>query len=92
MAAQGYAVFSINYLLNLAEENPGARERRLSRLAWPQNLYDCKSALRWIRSEATRYNVDPTRIAVMGGSAGGHLSLLVGATASDAAAGYGRCG
>lgn len=84
LAAQGYAVFSINYLLNIAGENPGATGRRLSRLAWPQNLYDCKSALRWIRSEAAHYNVDPTRIAVMGGSAGGHLSLLVGATASDA--------
>ena len=84
LAAQGYAVFSINYLLNFAEKTPGATERRLSRLAWPQNLYDCKTALRWIRFQAVHYNVNPANIAVMGGSAGGHLSMLVGATANDA--------
>lgn len=84
LAAHGYAVFSINYLLNLAEKNSGTGEPRLSRLAWPQNLYDCKTALRWIRFQAARFNVDPAHIAVMGGSAGGHLSMLVGATVHDA--------
>lgn len=80
LAAHGYAVFSINYLLNTGEPDPATGELRLSRLAWPQNLYDCKSALRFIRAEAARYGVDPTRIAAMGGSAGGHLSMLLGAT------------
>lgn len=82
LAARGYAVFSINYLLNLGETDPATGRLRLSRLAWPQNLIDCKSALRFLRAEAAAFGVDPARVAVMGGSAGGHLSMLVGATAS----------
>jgi acetyl esterase/lipase len=83
LAAHGYAVFSINYLLNVGEKDPATGRLKLTRLAWPQNLYDCKSALRFIRAESARFNIDPARIAVMGGSAGGHLSMLVGATASN---------
>lgn len=81
LAAHGYAVFSINYLLNIGEPDPATGRLKLSRLAWPQNLHDCKSALRHIRAHAARYGVDPARIAAMGGSAGGHLSMLLGATA-----------
>lgn len=83
-AKAGYAVFSINYLLN---EVTKAEDGKIisEKVAWPQNFYDCKSALRWMRKEAATYNIDPTRIATMGGSAGGHLAMLVGATAkSDA--------
>jgi acetyl esterase/lipase len=79
----GYAVFSINYDLNVGEKNPQTGKLTLSHLAWPQNLYDCKSALRYIRANADRLGIDPERIAVMGGSAGGHLSMMVGATAND---------
>lgn len=82
LSAAGYAVFSINYLLNVGKKDPAADRLRLTRLAWPQNLHDCKSALRYIRAESARFGVDPVRIAVMGGSAGGHLSMLVGATAN----------
>jgi len=80
LAAHGYAVFSINYLLNIGTHDADGR-LRLTRLAWPQNLFDCKTALRFIRAEASRYGIDPERIATMGGSAGGHLSMLLGATA-----------
>lgn len=84
LASHGYAVFSINYLLNVGETDPETRRFRLQRLAWPRNLIDCKTALRFIRAEAGRHGVDPERIAVMGGSAGGHLSMLVGVTARHA--------
>lgn len=91
LAAEGYAVFSINYLLNLSE--PGADGKpRLTRLAWPQNIIDCKTALRFMRAEADRFGIDPKRVAVMGGSAGAHLAMLVatgkGAPAFDSAALY----
>lgn len=82
LAANGYAVFSISYRLNETEIDPETERRRITRLAWPQNLYDCKSALRYIRAESERFGIDPERIAVMGGSAGGHLAMLVGATAN----------
>ncbi|MDB6003725.1 MAG: putative lipase/esterase [Prosthecobacter sp.] len=45
---------------------------------WPAQVYDCKAAIRWIRAHAKEYNLDPDKIAVMGSSAGGHLSSLLG--------------
>ncbi len=61
---RGLAVFSIQYRLG---ENGG----------FPQNIRDCRNAVRFIRQNAKRFNIDPTRILVTGGSAGGHLSLMV---------------
>ena len=37
---------------------------------------DCKDALRFLVKNAAKYRIDPTRIATIGGSAGGHLSLV----------------
>src|SRR5579859_7451051 len=42
---------------------------------FPENIRDCRNAIRFIRQNAKRFNIDPDRIAVTGGSAGGHLSL-----------------
>ena len=67
LAAAGYVAVSIDY--------------RLGDGAWPTNLYDCKNAVRFLRAHAVEYQLDPQRIAVAGGSAGGHLALMVGLTA-----------
>lgn len=76
LSANGFAVFSINYLLNGGDgDQPG-------RVAWPQNFTDCATALRHLRAHAADYGIDPRRIGVMGGSAGGHLAMLLGATAT----------
>lgn len=63
----GYVAVSIDYKLGAG--------------AWPTNLFDCKNAVRFLRANAARYGVDPDRIAVAGGSAGGHLALMVALTA-----------
>ena len=47
---------------------------------WPTNLWDCKTAVRWLRKNADRLQVDPDRIGVIGGSAGGHLAAMVALT------------
>lgn len=47
---------------------------------WPTNLWDCKTAVRWLRKNAERLGVDPERLGVMGGSAGGHLAAMVALT------------
>lgn len=47
---------------------------------FPAQIHDAKAAIRWVRANAKKYHVDPDRIGVTGGSAGGHLSLLVGLT------------
>lgn len=53
-------------------------EYRLSGEAqFPAALQDAKCAVRWIRSVADKYSIDPSRIAVCGGSAGGHLSSMM---------------
>ena len=45
---------------------------------WPEQIYDCKAAIRWIRGHAKELNIDPDHIGVTGSSAGGHLSSLIG--------------
>lgn len=64
-AHKGYVVANINYRLSKESKFPAA-------------VQDCKCAVRWLRAHAEEFNVDPERIVVAGGSAGGHLSLLVG--------------
>jgi acetyl esterase/lipase len=71
LASNGYAALSINYRL-------GAKTNGMT--AWPQNLHDCKTAVRWLRVNADRLHLDPAHIGVIGGSAGGHLSAMVGVT------------
>jgi acetyl esterase/lipase len=46
--------------------------------AWPGQIHDCKAAIRWIRANASKYNLDPDRIGVFGSSAGGHLVSMLG--------------
>lgn len=56
---------------------------RLSQDAiWPAQSYDCKAAIRWIRGNAKKYNLDADKIGVIGWSAGGHLVAMLG-TAGD---------
>ena len=47
----------------------------------PQQIHDCKGAIRWLRANAEKHGYDATRIGVGGGSAGGHLALLLGMSA-----------
>jgi acetyl esterase/lipase len=67
LANQGYFAVTITY--------------RLAPLArFPAQLEDCKTAVRWIRANAEKYGIDPTRIGAAGHSAGGHLSALLALT------------
>jgi len=70
LAANGWVCFNVNYRLS-----PAA--------TWPEHLADLKYALKWIREHADEYGVDPSFVAVTGGSAGGHLTAMMGLTAND---------
>lgn len=60
-----------------------AVEHRLSPEAlYPAAVYDVKAAVRFLRVNARKYNIDPDKIAIMGSSAGGQLAALVGMTAN----------
>lgn len=50
---------------------------------FPAQLHDLQQALRWLRAEAPRFDVDPDRIAGFGYSAGAHLVALLGLAATD---------
>ncbi len=45
---------------------------------YPAAVHDVKCAVRWLRANAMKYHIDPEMIGVAGGSAGGHLSMMVG--------------
>ena len=68
LARAGYVVVSCNYVLG-PKDKPGV---------WPRNIADCRDAVRWMRANADALGLDPDRIAVAGGSAGGYLALMVG--------------
>jgi acetyl esterase/lipase len=54
-------------------------EYRFSQEAiWPAQIFDCKAAIRWLRANAAKYNIDPDRIGVWGASAGAHLAAMLG--------------
>jgi acetyl esterase/lipase len=54
-------------------------EYRFSNVAiWPAQIHDCKAAIRWIKANAKKYNLDPEKIGVWGSSAGGHLVSMLG--------------
>lgn len=67
LASLGIVVFNVSY--RLAPE-----------AAHPAQILDCKRALAWVKRNCARWNGDPTRVFVMGESAGGHLTALIGTT------------
>jgi acetyl esterase/lipase len=65
LTAEGYATASLDYRLEGLKSHP-------------KQIHDVKGAIRWLRAQADKYGYDANRIAVGGGSAGGHLALLLG--------------
>lgn len=49
----------------------------------PAQVDDCYAALTWLGQHTTELNIDPSRLAVYGGSAGGNLAIATAMTARD---------
>lgn len=64
LAERGWVAFSVNYRLD--EPSP-----------FPAEIEDVQAAVRWVRSHAGEYRVDPDRIGALGESAGGHLTAML---------------
>lgn len=47
---------------------------------FPAQLEDCKAAIRWLRANAARFNIDPQRVGALGFSSGAQLACLLGVT------------
>ena len=67
LAARGFVAIPVEYRLS-------------TEALYPAAVHDMKAALRWMRANARRYNIDTSRVAVLGFSAGGQLAALVGST------------
>ena len=67
IAGSGYVAVAVEYRLS-----PEA--------LYPAAVHDLKAAIRWLRAHAARYQIDSTRIAALGCSAGGQLAALLGTT------------
>jgi acetyl esterase/lipase len=74
LAAQGYVALSADYRLATA-----------GRATFPEAVLDARAAVQFLRASATDLRVDPSRIGVLGGSAGGYLAAMVGLTAEEPA-------
>jgi acetyl esterase/lipase len=70
MASKGFVAVTIEYRLSGVAKYPAA-------------VYDCKTAVRWLRTHAAEYHVAPDKIGAAGGSAGGHLVAMLGTTNDD---------
>jgi acetyl esterase/lipase len=68
LAERGYVALTVSY-------------RLAPKYQFPAAVHDVKAAVRWLRANAEKYRVDPQRIGVTGGSAGGHLAQFLGVTA-----------
>ena len=67
IAARGFVTGIVSYRLSTEAKYPAA-------------INDCKAAVRYLRAHAAELHIDPDRIGVMGGSAGGHLTGLLAMT------------
>lgn len=67
LAERGYVAVTVSYRLSPKYKFPAA-------------VNDVKAAVRWLRANAAKYEVDPERIGATGDSAGGHLALFLGLT------------
>ena len=70
LASQGHVVMDVEYTLVPATDVPG-------------EVRDVKRALIWLKRNAVEMGVNPERIVLMGGSAGGHLALLTAYSPND---------
>jgi len=58
----------------------GVSIRSSSQVQFPGQLHDIKAAIRWLRANAAKYNLDPERIAIMGDSSGGWTAAMAALT------------
>ncbi|WP_281298710.1 alpha/beta hydrolase [Flavobacterium limnophilum] len=67
MASKGYSCFNIEFRLSLEAPYPAA-------------IFDVKNAIQYIKKKARKFNMDTTKVAVLGCSSGGQMAALIGTT------------
>jgi acetyl esterase/lipase len=72
LLANGFAVVTPDYTLSTPQAP-----------SWPAPFVQLQQAVRWVHANAIGLGLDPTRVAAMGESAGGHLALMLGTDPAD---------
>lgn len=72
LARRGYVVASVEYRLSGEAKFPAA-------------IHDVKNAIKWLRSNAAKYSIDPRQVVIWGGSAGGQLAALAATSCGEPA-------
>lgn len=67
MASKGFSCFTIEYRLSTEAKYPAA-------------IFDVKNAIRYIKKNASQFNADTTKVAILGCSSGGQMAALIGTT------------
>lgn len=67
IASKGYSCFTIEYRLSPEAQYPAA-------------IFDVKNAIKYIKANAKKFNVNPNKVAVLGCSSGGQMAALIGTT------------
>ena len=70
LAAEGFTVASLEYRLSAEAK-------------FPAQVQDAKAALRFLGAHAEQYRIDPAKVGIWGGSAGGHLTALTALTCHE---------
>jgi acetyl esterase/lipase len=73
-ASNGYVAISVDYRVT------SVIEKGKVKYPFPAQIYDVKSAVRWLRANAEKYSIDSNHIGAVGFSAGGTLALMLGLT------------
>ena len=67
LAIKGYSCFTIEYRLSPEAQYPAA-------------IFDVKNAIKYIKANAKKFNVNPDKVAILGCSSGGQMAALIGTT------------
>lgn len=70
LAAKGYVAVNIDY-------------RMIDAVTPLQSVYDAKAAVRWVKANALKFNIDTNKIGACGASAGAHLAGILATTGND---------
>ncbi len=67
IASKGYTAFAVEYRLSLEAK-------------YPAGVIDVKNAIKFIKDNAAKFNIDPNKITILGCSSGGQMAALIGTT------------
>lgn len=67
IALKGYSCFCVEYRLS-------------GEAQYPEGIFDIKEAIKYVKANATKFNADPKKVAILGCSSGGQMATLIGTT------------